>query len=235
MAARGIAPPQPPDPPAAQYTEPFDREFAGHNLTILPGVFEPGSSTLGTVDELLMRIKDIPKPVIADVGTGSGAIAITVALQRPDATVYALDISDTAAECAARNAASLNATNVHVFQGSLLEPLSDEYDRIDAISAHLPWVPRPMVGVKDLLRPDHWRGPPHTIVGTDGDGLGLVRELMRQSTPLLKRSGCMVLEIADWQCALLAEEFASSYASYISPTGFFITLSRRSDAVTPGP
>lgn len=235
MAARGIEPPQPPTPSIPSYHAALDCEFAGRTFNILPGVYEPGPTSMTSVAALTARLIEVPHPIIADVGTGSGAIGITFALARPDATVYALDISEAAAECAARNADALGAPNVHVLQGSLLEPLANEGVRLDAISAQLPWVPRSIVGVKNLLRPDHWRGPPQAIIGEDTDGLGLIRKLMQQAEPLLEPNGFMVLELAEWQCPIFAAEYAATHDAEISPGGYCVSLWRRDGAARPAP
>lgn len=224
MAARGITPPdQSPiiDPPRAK---PFEIDFDGVRLVIEPDVFEPGPMSVAIVDQLSRACSGLDTPVVADVGTGSGAIAIAFALRRPDARVYALDLSADAVRCAANNAARLEACNVNVLHGPLLQPLLDKNVKLSAITANLPYVPAPVAGVKELLRPNRWRGPRNTIVGTEADGLGLPRALLKQAQRLMLPAGCVIIEMEDWQTEMFAREHASSYRVEIAPTKYFVTL-----------
>jgi release factor glutamine methyltransferase len=225
MAACGITPPdqsQIIDPPR---TEPFEIDFDGLRLVIDPEVFEPGPMSVAIVDQLSRACSGLDAPVVADVGTGSGAIAIAFALRRPDATVYALDLSADAVRCAARNAARLEVNNVNVLHGPLLQPLLATNIKLSAITANLPYVPAPVAGVKELLRPNRWRGPRNTIVGAEHDGLGLPRALLKQAQQLLLPNGCVIIEMEEWQTEVFARENAGCYRVEVAPSKYFITLS----------
>ena len=162
--------------------------------------------------------------MVADVGTGSGAIAIAFALRRPDARVYALDLSADAVRCAANNAVRLAAHNVNVLHGPLLQPLLDKNVKLSAITANLPYVPAPVAGVKELLRPNRWRGPRSTIVGTEPDGLGLPRALLKQAQRLMLPNACVIIEMEEWQTEVFTREHAGSYRAEIAPNRYFVTL-----------
>jgi release factor glutamine methyltransferase len=236
MKARGFEPVQsePSQSPTSK-TEPFECEFAGMRLLVAPGVFEPGPVSRGVVDALNTACAGIAAPTVADVGTGSGAIALAFAHQHPHSTVYALDVSAEAVACAAANAARLDIRNVHALQGSLVDPVRDKLSTFDAICANIPWVPHSIAAVKELLRPDRWRGPRATIVGTDRDGLGLLRQLVRDAEPLLRPTGVIILEMDDWQTDLFAAEYSNQYDVVISPTRHYVTLRRPSASVRPAP
>jgi release factor glutamine methyltransferase len=85
------------------------REFFGHRFAVAPGVLIPRPETELLVEQGLAAIENTPQPRILDLGTGSGCIAISLALARPDAEVWAVDRSSTALEIAERNAALLGA------------------------------------------------------------------------------------------------------------------------------
>lgn len=196
-------------------------------LVLDPDVFEPGPISAAAVDALVRACIGLGDPVVADVGTGSGAIAIAFALRRPDARVFAVDVSPTAVACAERNARALGADNVTVLHGSLLEPLLARNELLDAVVANIPWVPDAIAQVKELLRPDRWRGPRPAIVGTGRDGLGMLRQLVRQARPLLKPHGFILLEMDDWQTELFAREHAAEFDVDIAETRYSVTLRPR--------
>ena len=233
MKARGFEPVQPEQPAPNFPTKPFECEFAGLRLVIEPAVFEPGPVSRVVVDELLARTAGVAAPIVADVGTGSGAIALGFAARRPSATVYAIDISPEAVACAARNAERSQLQNVRTMIGSLLDPVREMVASFDAIAANIPWVPDSVAAVKEMLRPDRWRGPRPTIVGTGRDGLDMLRDLVRQATPLLRPDGCIILEMDDWQTEIFANEYAADYDVVISETQHFVTLRPLNGATKP--
>ena len=234
MKARGFEPVPPEETSSNRIEHAFECEFAGLRLIIEPGVFEPGPVSRAVVDELVARTAGMEAPVVVDVGTGTGAIALAFAARRPTATVYALDVSADAVACAQANAERLQIRNVIVKQGSLLEPVQDKHGAIDVIVSNIPWVPDAIAAVKELLRPDRWRGPRFTIVGTERDGLGLVREIVRQARPLLRPDGILILEMDDWQTDVFAREYAADYDVVISQTRHFVTLRRLNASRQPG-
>src|SRR5688500_6325381 len=185
MAARGIQPPATDQKPREPRTETFVCEFAGLHLLVPPGVYEPNPVSGSLVATLLRESSDVQNPMIVDVGTGSGAIAIAYALRRPDARVFAVDASPVAVACTKANADRLGAGNVQALQGALLEPLAGQHGKVDAIVANIPWVPPAITRVKELYASGRWRGPLDTIEGSDRDGMGLQRALLRQAGPLL--------------------------------------------------
>src|SRR3989441_9633200 len=128
-----------------------------YNLPLLtaPGrVFTPRPSTERLVDEALERIDGVPMR-IADVGTGSGAVAIALAVNRPQVEVWATDTSAAAVELACKNAKLHGVEDrVHVVQGDLLEPLTEP---VDLVVANLPYLP--------ASKPDprYENGPPEAV------------------------------------------------------------------------
>ena len=126
---------------------------------------------------------------VADVGSGSGAIAVALALRAPRAEIWAADLSPEAVELTRANAALYSvADRVHVVQGNLLEAIPGE---LDLIVANLPYLPASRRGdgrYADL------RDEPLAAVFAPGDGLGPYRRLLRASEERLAEQGALVLQ-----------------------------------------
>ena len=132
-------------------------------------------------------------PRIADVGTGSGALAITLAKLRTDAAVFASDLSAPALEVARANAERLAATVTFV-EGDLAAPLA-AHAPFSLIVANLPYIPTAELA---SLPPDV-RTEPALALDGGPDGLDLVRRLVADAPALLAPSGALALEIGDGQ------------------------------------
>ncbi len=114
-------------------------EFYGHEFAINESVLEPRPET-ETMIELLVRSLPVPGTII-DIGTGSGALAITAKKELLTPTVYAVDISQKCLQVAANNAAKL-AADITLVCGDLLTPLADrDMDRDIVLLCNLPYVP----------------------------------------------------------------------------------------------
>lgn len=113
-------------------------EFYGREFYVDERVLEPRPET-ETMVELLLSLPLPEQPVIIDVGTGSGALAITTKLELPSSTVYATDIDTGCLEVARRNSKTLNA-NVTLLQADLLAH-REIPGRVDSLLANLPYVP----------------------------------------------------------------------------------------------
>jgi len=154
-----------------------------HGLTFItdPGrVFTPRPTTEALVDAALDRLGDRPARV-ADIGTGSGAVAITLALRAPQIDVWASDTCGRALELAALNAERLGA-QVHVVKGDLLEglPLG-----LDLIVANLPYLAPGSPGYDD---------EPSAAVFSTGDGLDHDRRLFAGAADHLAENGGVLIQ-----------------------------------------
>jgi release factor glutamine methyltransferase len=138
-------------------------------FTLAPGrVFSPRPATERLVRAALERI-DGGRKRVADVGTGSGAIAVALAVQKPQIEVWAVDRSRDAVELARENARRNGvADRVHVLEGDLLEPVPVA---VDVVVANLPYLP------DSLLDPRYDDEPPEAIYAP-GDGLDPYRGLL---------------------------------------------------------
>ena len=143
--------------------------FCDLQLETAPGrVFTPRPATEQLVEAALDRIDGMPMR-IADVGTGSGAIAVALAVNKPNVEIWATDTNEDAVELARANAERLGvADRVHVLQGNLLEPLSEP---VDLVVANLPYLP-------ESEHDPRYDGEPPNAVYAPGDGLGPYRGLL---------------------------------------------------------
>jgi release factor glutamine methyltransferase len=146
-----------------------ETSFYGLPLLTAPGrVFTPRPATERLVDAALDRIDGVPMRV-ADVGTGSGALAVALAVNRPDVEVWATDTNDEAVELARANAAKHGVGDrVHVLRGDLLEPIPFP---VDLVVANLPYL-------SELDRDDRYDDEPPDAVYAPGDGLDPYRRLL---------------------------------------------------------
>jgi release factor glutamine methyltransferase len=166
----------------------YDREFV-----VTPSVLIPRPETEHLLELALDFMKDHPQATVVDVGTGSGALAVTLAALAPEATVYAVDISPEALDVARSNA-ERHETAIHFMQGDLLQPLIDHGVYVDLIMANLPYIAR-----DDLVQLEVTKHEP--LVALDGgiDGLDLVRRLLDQLSQVSKPNARVLLEIGAHQ------------------------------------
>jgi release factor glutamine methyltransferase len=155
--------------------------FHGYTFVTDPGrVFSPRPTTEKLVDAALARIGDAPARV-ADIGTGSGAIAITLALRSPRVEVWASDTCSNALALASLNAERLGA-QVHVVRGDLLDGIPRN---LDLIVANLPYL-APGTGGYDT--------EPSAAVFSTGDGLDHYRRLIAGAADHLADDGGVLIQ-----------------------------------------
>ena len=114
------------------------REFWSLDLEVTPDVLVPRPETELIVELALGALAPLARPAVLDLGTGSGAIALALARERPDAAVTAVDASDAALAVARRNALRLDLGNVIFLHGSWYEPVGNA--RFDCIVSNPPYV-----------------------------------------------------------------------------------------------
>jgi release factor glutamine methyltransferase len=172
------------------------KEFWSLDLVVDKRVLIPRPDTETAVEEALERLAARTgegPPRIADVGTGSGAIALALAKNRPEATMFASDVSPDALAVARANAERLGLAVTFV-EGSLAEPLR-ALAPFDLLVANLPYV---RAGDIAALAPEVRSEPWLALDGGD-DGLALVRALVAAAPALLAPGGALVLEVGQGQ------------------------------------
>ena len=144
-------------------------------------------------------------PVVADIGTGSGVIATTVALKVPAAVVYATDVSAAALEVAARNAERAGvAGRVTFLEGEMLQPLSglELAGRLTALVSNPPYIPTgELAGLPSEVRDFE----PREALDGGEDGLDCIRVLVQDGPEFLSEGGFLALEVGDGQASAVAE------------------------------
>lgn len=157
----------------------------------------PRPDTESVVDAALEKIDSRGYPcVVLDVGTGSGAIAISIAQERPRCEVHATDISEAALQIARRNAAKNNAA-VTFHNADVTSGLHSLNGSIDLLISNPPYVDE--ISAPRRLAPEvrEWDPPVALYSGTDE--LGFFRRIFSETPPLLKRGADVVLEIGEGQ------------------------------------
>ena len=175
------------------------QEFWGRELAVGPGVLIPRPETELVVEESLKWVQPVFHPLMVDVGTGSGCLAISLAGAKSDASVVAIDRSMTALHLARRNAVQYGLeASIHWVNGDLLTPLLSKQTegKVTAIVANLPYVSQ---AEWECLPPDVKDFEPRLALYGGPDGFEVYRRLLAQAPPLLSPDGVLVIEIGRGQ------------------------------------
>lgn len=178
-------------------------DFYGRTFTITPDVLIPRPETELLVEKAIQHAEGFQKPIIIDVGTGSGVIAVSLAAELPLAVVLGVDLSLAALRVAKKNAQHLCQTGISFIQGDLLTALAGPFD---LICANLPYLPH-----KSLSRLDVSKWEPRLALDGGESGLDAIRVLLKQAQTRLSPSGVILLET---DAALGAETLASAQAVF---------------------
>ncbi len=174
------------------------QEFCGLDFEVGPAVLIPRPETELLVREVRAMTGREAAPLIADIGTGSGCIAVAVAHALPEATVYATDLSVDALDVARRNASRHVVTErVRFWEGDLLSPLAGLglEGRLTAVVSNPPYIPTgDLPGLQREVRRE-----PRLALDGGPDGLTYYRRLLREAAPYLAPGGTLVLEVGQGQ------------------------------------
>jgi release factor glutamine methyltransferase len=172
-------------------------EFYGRVFQVTRDVLIPRIETEELIDLVMRIIKQeyttLSSLTIADVGTGSGAIGITLALELPKtpspANIWASDVSAEAVQVAQDNAQQLGA-NLHLLVSDLLATYPQDW-QADILLANLPYIPEQRIAALDSSVKDF---EPHLALSGGPEGLSLIHQFLHQATTKLKPGGLIVLE-----------------------------------------
>lgn len=181
------------------------KAFFGLDFLVTPDVLIPRPDTELLVETALEIASgwaaDI-SPTIADVGTGSGCIAVSLAKNLARANLTAIDISLQALQVAKKNAVAHRVSNrIKFLQGDLLTPLLQP---VDMIVSNPPYVSQPELQANDMM-PDVVRYEPNLALDGGESGLDLVDQLLTQATDKLNPGGSMLVEIGYLQGQAVTE------------------------------
>jgi release factor glutamine methyltransferase len=178
------------------------RDFYGRSFAVDRRVLIPRPETEGVIEAALALLPPRAEGVThraLDVCAGSGCIAITLACERPDVTVDAVELSAAAAEVARANAERLGVSDrVRVFEGSLYKPLEAGV-RYAVITSNPPYIPTAEV---DTLMPDVSEYEPRLALDGGEDGASVLRPLFAGARARLLDGAAIVVEIGYDQSAL---------------------------------
>ena len=164
------------------------KEFMALDFEVTPAVLVPNPDTEMLVQLGVARAREAGRPIrVADVGTGSGCIAIAIAHYAPEVEVWATDVSDEALAVAARNVAKHSLEQrVHLSCGDLLEPLAGTFD---LICANLPYL------AAGATLPSEVLAQPSVALYADGGGAELVARLLEAASTRLNSGGRVLVEL----------------------------------------
>lgn len=210
------------------------REFWSRRFRVTPSVLIPRPETETLVECVLERLAPLAAPRVLDVGTGSGAIAVTLAAERGDAIVAATDLSPEALTVAQENAAAHDVA-VTFFEGDLLDALPASTPPFDLVVANLPYI---APAERDHLQPEVRREPEMALFSAP-DGLTLIRRLIVEAPRgPLRPGGWIALEVGATQARsvldLLAEQEYDSATRRADLAGVDRVVSARWPGRHPG-
>jgi release factor glutamine methyltransferase len=169
--------------------------FFGYDLKVKPGMFMPRPSSELVVERALKKLKGRPDPVVVDVATGTGPIALAVAAEVPNAEVWGTDIAKDMIKLGRRNARELELDNVRFKVGDMYGALPAALEqRVDLITGHVPYVPKEELD--DLPTEVRDYEPIYTLSDETDDGLFLMRMAISGAAHWLKPGGWLLLEIS---------------------------------------
>lgn len=185
------------------YEEFYGRKFAVDESVLIP---RPETEELIVCASEHIRKMFGGKPIqLADIGTGSGAIAVTMKLEHPEASVLATDLMEPALATAKRNAKELGA-DIQFALGNLTEPLQGE--KWDVVLSNPPYIAFDEAAEMSEVVLEH---EPHTALFAEEEGLILYRQLAEQLPPLMNVPGFIAVEIGYKQGEAVKAFFENSF------------------------
>lgn len=181
------------------------REFWSITFRTVPGVLIPRPETELLVEAVVREIRGREAPRVLEIGTGSGAVAVSVAQEVPDAFVVATDLNPVAIATARINALDAGVIDRVCLAASDLLAAIRPVQAFDVICSNPPYIPTEAIAGLD---PEIREFEPTLALDGGPDGLEVVRALVRDARQHLKPGGCFMAEIGEGQEALVRDLFA---------------------------
>jgi release factor glutamine methyltransferase len=194
------------------------RDFYGRRFIVTPDVLIPRPETETLVEHALRCIPQDDACRVLDVGTGSGAIAVTIAAERPPALVTATDISEAALKVASDNAERLDVADRIRFERADLLSDAEQYD---FIVSNPPYIARPDM---EALQAEIREHEPVAALEAGEDGLDVVRALLVAAQPVTASGAQMLIEIGAGQ-AVAVDDFVARHTAW-QPVAVYPDLDR---------
>jgi release factor glutamine methyltransferase len=181
-----------------------NREFYGYDFFVNQDVLIPRPETELLVEKAIAVANKRSYKTIVDAGTGSGVVAVCLALYLPNVVIYATDISAQALEVASSNCRKYNVENrITLLEGNLLEPLPEP---IDMIVGNLPYVRK-----TDMQMVNTYGHEPEVALKGGEDGLEYIIAIVGQSVSKLLRGGSILLEVGQGQSQAASRQLKGIY------------------------
>ena len=182
------------------------QEFLGREFSVTPAVLIPRPESVLLVDEAVFRCAQTPGATVVDVGTGSGCLAVSVALALPMARVVAIDASADALVVARANMAQHGVSSrIACYHGDLLVPIAEESwaNQIQVIVSNPPYIADEDVAT---LQPEVREFEPRLALAGGPDGMDVHRRLLEQAPAYLKPGGVLLMEVGLGQAAAVCRQ-----------------------------
>lgn len=167
--------------------------FWRHEFQVTSDVLIPRPETELLVEAGLEVLRDVPQPTVVDVGTGSGCIALSLAAERLDAVVHAVDVSAPALAVARENVRRLGLEGrVSLHRGDLLDPVASLTGAVSLVVSNPPYVD---VSEADSLAPEVREHEPTLALFAPGDRYSVYRRLAPAARAVLRPGGHLLLEV----------------------------------------
>lgn len=186
------------------YEDFYGRQFMVNGNVLIPRP-ETEELVLGVTKRVQQHFSNDNGLVLVDVGAGSGAISITLALEEPKLSVYSVDISEKALEVARQNANKLWA-NVEFMLGDLLTPIIEKQLKVDIVVSNPPYIPNDEK-LSDIVV-DH---EPHLALFGGVDGLDFYKRFMDQLPLVLKKKAIVAFEVGAGQGNAVAKLLLTTF------------------------
>ncbi len=166
--------------------------FYGYELDVNKNVLIPRRETEELVEEVINRSKDFINPVIIDVGTGSGAIAISLSKEL-NSHIYASDISGEALEVAKKNSNDNNA-KITFYNGDMLKPYIENNIKVDIIVSNPPYIKE-----NEEIESIVYNNEPHLALYAKNEGLEFYESILKDANKVLNDKFLIAFEIGETQ------------------------------------
>lgn len=182
-------------------------EFYGRKFRVNENVLIPRPETEELIYHALKKIPEKNNLTLLDVGTGSGAIGVTMKLEAPFLKVTASDVISQSLELARKNAEELHA-DVTFIEGDLLQPFINTHKKFDIVLSNPPYIPESDAPIMSEVVTDH---EPHIALFAGKDGLDLYRRFMEELPFVLKESYLIGFEIGFGQGKKVAKMLRETF------------------------